>query len=143
MRTNRGLFISRTAWGTALLRVSLGGVFLAHGVQKWVLWGWSGGAPFFEATGIPLPGVAAPAVALIETIGGGLLLVGLATRGAAAALAVVMLVAALTVHLPYGFFAPDGMELVTVLGVGLIVLTLQGAGPLSLDAPGTGYEERA
>lgn len=43
-----------------------------------------------------------------------------------------MLVAAVTVHLPHGFFAPDGVELVLVLAAALLVLVLQGSGALSL-----------
>lgn len=122
------------AWGTALLRLTLGGVFLAHGIQKLVVWGWSGGAPFFQTAGVPLPEIAAPLVTLVETLGGALLLLGLGTRLAAAVLAVVMFVAAVTVHLPHGFFAPNGVEFVLVLGVGLVVLVLQGPGALALGA---------
>lgn len=133
MRTYNAFGGGGAAWGTALLRLMLAGVFLAHGIQKLTAWGWSGGAPFFEAAGIPLPEVAAPLVAVVETVGGALLLVGLGTRFAAGVLGFVMLVAALTVHRPYGFFAPDGVELVMVLGVALVVLVLQGAGPLSID----------
>lgn len=119
--------------GLLLLRWTLGGVFLAHGVQKLVVWGWSGGAPFFAQVGIPFPGVAAPLVAVVETVGGVLLLIGFATRAAAGVLAFVMLVAAVTVHLPHGFFAPNGVELVLVLGVCLVVLVLGGGGPSAVD----------
>lgn len=122
----------RGAWGTTLLRLTLGGVFLAHGIQKLVVWGWSGGAPFFRSAGIPLPEIAAPLVTLVEIVGGGLLLLGAGTRAAAAVLAVVMLVAGVTVHLPHGFFAPSGVEFVLVLGVGLVVLVLQGPGAFAL-----------
>ena len=118
--------------GTALLRIALGLVFLAHGIQKLVVWGLFGGVPFFEAVGIPFAGIAAPATAVAETVGGACLLLGLATRPAAAILSVIMLVAALTVHLPYGFFSPNGMEFVLVLAAGLVVLVIQGSGTLSL-----------
>lgn len=134
IRVRKLFSVGDGAWGTTLLRLTLGGVFLAHGIQKLVVWGWSGGAPFFETAGIPLPGIAAPLVTLVETLGGALLLLGLGTRPAAAVLAVVMFVAAVTVHLPHGFFAPDGVELLLVLGVGLVVLVLQGPGALALDA---------
>lgn len=118
--------------GTTILRVTLGGVFLAHGLQKLLVWGLFGGTPFFADAGIPFPGLAAPATALLETLGGACLILGIATRPAAATLSVIMLVAAVTVHLPHGFFAPDGVELVLVLGAALLVLVLQGSGALSL-----------
>lgn len=121
------------AAGLLLLRWTMGGVFLAHGVQKFAEWGWTGGVPFFASIGIPFPELAAPLVAGLETVGGVLLLAGLATRATAGILAVVMLVAALTVHLPYGFFSPNGVELVLVLGVCLVVLLLGGSGPWALD----------
>lgn len=122
-----------SAWGTAALRVTLGATFLAHGIQKAVTWGWSGGVPFFEEAHIPLAWLAAPLVTGVETAGGALLLIGLGTRPVAVVLAFVMLVAGLTIHLPHGFFAPNGVELVLILGVGLVTLALQGSGPGSLD----------
>ena len=120
--------------GTTILRVSLGVVFVAHGFQKLQTWGWGGGAPFFAEAGIPFATLAAPLVTGAELGGGLLLLVGLATRPVAAMLAFVMFVAAITVHLPYGFFAPNGVELVFVIGMGLVTLVLQGGGVASLDA---------
>lgn len=125
---------SRTDWSLALLRLVIGGVFLAHGVQKIVTWGVSGGVPFFRDVGIPLPIIAAPLVAGIETAGGVAIILGLTTRSAAGALAVVMLVAVLVVHLPHGFFLPNGVEFTLTLGGACAAIAIAGPGRLSLDA---------
>jgi putative oxidoreductase len=120
--------------GLAVLRVVLGAVFLAHGAQKVFVWGLAGVSAGFEGMGIPMAGVAGPAVALAELLGGAALLVGLFTRPVAAVLALVMLGALFLVHLPAGFFAPDGIEFVLTLFAGAAALVLTGPGRFSLDA---------
>jgi putative oxidoreductase len=75
------------------------------------------------------------AVAVTETVGGALLIVGLATPLVGAALASDMLVALLTAHLGHGFFASDGgFELELLLGTASLGIGLAGAGRFSLDA---------
>ena len=52
----------------------------------------------------------------------------------AAAVAAVMLVASVSVHLKNGFFAPSGgYEYSLVLGAAAVALAFTGPGPLSLD----------
>lgn len=126
--------MSRTDIGLAILRITLGGVFLAHGIQKVVVWGIAGGVPFFRDVGIPLPEVAAPLVASVETLGGAALVLGLLTRPAAVALAVVMLVAAVTVHLPHGFFLPGGMEFVLTLAAASTCIAIAGPGAFAVES---------
>lgn len=126
--------VVRTDWALALLRVVIGSVFLAHGLQKVVMWGLSGGAPFFREAGIPLAEIAAPLVAGIETAGGAALLLGWLTRSAAGLLAAVMLVAALVVHLPHGYFLLDGAEFTITLAGACLAIAIAGPGQLSLDA---------
>lgn len=126
--------VEGTDWALALLRVVIGSVFLAHGLQKVVVWGVSGGAPFFRDAGIPLPEVAAPLVAGIETLAGAAVLVGWFTRSAAGLLAAVMLVAALVVHLPHGFFLPNGAEFTITLAGACLAIAIAGPGQLSFDA---------
>ena len=53
---------------------------------------------------------------------------------AALLLAFDMLVALLTVHLPGGFFVPEGIEFVLLLLAATIALGLAGGGALALDA---------
>ena len=87
-----------------------------------------------EAMGVPLASVAGPVVALTELVGGAALVLGLFTRPAGFALAVVMAVATLMVHLPAGFFLPAGLEFTLTLGAGALALALAGPGAHSLDA---------
>jgi putative oxidoreductase len=77
----------------------------------------------------------APLVALTETAGGLLRVVGLATPLAGVALAGDMLVALITAHIDAGFFAADGgIELVLLLGGASLALALTGAGRWSAGA---------
>ena len=124
----------RAQIGLTLLRVVVGGVFLAHGAQKLFVFGLGGVAGAFEGMGVPLPGLMGPAVAFAEFFGGAALVLGLFTRSAAAVLATVMLGAIVWVHLPGGFFAPDGVEFVLTLFAAAVALALSGAGSLSVDA---------
>lgn len=120
--------------GLAALRLIIGGVFLAHGAQKLFVFGFAGLAEGFAGMGVPLAGVAGPAVAFAELFGGLALMLGLFTRIAGLGLAVVMLGAMLLVHLPAGFFLPNGVEFVLTLLAGAVALALTGPGAFSLDA---------
>ena len=119
--------------GLALLRVILGTVFLAHGAQKLFVFGIPGVIQGFTGMGVPLPGVAAPAVTLLEFAGGIALIAGLFTPLVALGLAVDLLGALVLVHLPAGFFAPNGVEFPLTLLAGLATLLLTGPGAWSLD----------
>jgi putative oxidoreductase len=123
------------------LRVALGGIFLAHGGQKLFGWfgghGWSGTMQFFTGQmGVPAP-VAALAI-LTEFVGGLAVLLGVFSRTAALGLAVVMVVAALKVHLANGFFlatAPgqaNGIEYNMALFAMSLFVVLAGPGRYAL-----------
>lgn len=123
----------RTDWGITILRVIVGFTFFMHGWQKLFQFGLPGVTSAFTQMGVPLPGVTGPLVSVLELIGGALLLVGLLTRPAAVLLAIDMLMAALLVHLPAGFFLPDGVELVLLLLAGAVAIVLTGPGAFALD----------
>ena len=125
--------------GLLLLRLVVGTTLAAHGAQK--LFGWFGGPGLdgagagFEGLGFT-PGRRHALMAGVVEIGGGLLLaIGLATPLAAAVVASVMLVAAVSAHLPRGFFSQNGgFEYNLVLGVAGLTPAFTGPGRLSLDA---------
>ena len=119
---------------TALVRVIAGTVFAAHGAQKLFVFGLDGVVGGFASMGIPLAGVAGPAVALLEFFGGIALALGLLTRSVAVGLAVVMLGAMVMVHGSAGFFAPNGIEFVLTLFAIAAGLAIAGPGRYSLDA---------
>src|SRR5690606_12581388 len=107
---------TRAALGLGILRVVLGIVFAAHGAQRLFLMGLPGLTEGFAAMGVPLAGVAAPAVALLEFIGGLSLIAGLFVAPIAIGLTVVVVGAVFFAHLPAGFFLPNGYEFVLTLG---------------------------
>jgi putative oxidoreductase len=145
MHPNRRHDIDGTRWGTLthpaplssagllVLRVVVGVTFVMHGLDK--LSHLSSARDLFAALSIPAPALMAPFVAVTETVGGVLLIAGLATPLVGVALAIDMVVALLTARLGHGFFARDGgFELEMLLGGASLGIALAGAGRFSLDA---------
>ncbi len=126
--------------GVPLIRASAGLVLMPHGAQK--LFGWFGGyglegtAGFFAGNLGLEPGIFwAALVASTEFLGGLFLAIGVLTRPAAAAIAVVMAVAVFAVHLPNGFFwGQGGYEYPLFWGLVALGFVLRGGGELSVDA---------
>ena len=132
-------------WGPAVLRVAVGTVFAAHGLQKLLPVFGGGGARStagdFATLGLEPSYPLALLAGVIELGGGVALILGVFTLYAAIALIINMLVATWTVHLANGFFinwaltpgVGHGYEFNLVLIAALLSLCLTGAGAVSVD----------
>jgi putative oxidoreductase len=119
-------------YGSLVLRLALGLVFLAHALLKLVVFTLPGTAAWFAAQGFP--GWTAYPVFAAELIGALLLFTGFHSRTAALALVPVML-GALKVHAANGwaFSAPNGgWEYPVLLIVLLVTHALLGPGPFAV-----------
>jgi uncharacterized membrane protein YphA (DoxX/SURF4 family) len=147
--------LERVLWSDAppavlLVRVMVGVVFLTEGVQKFLDPGGLG-AGRFAKIGIPWPELMGPFVGVVEVVGGALVLLGLLTRLAAAALVIDMVVAIVSTKIPillghgfwgftlrelpaYGFWsmAHESRTDLSML-LGSLFLVWVGAGRWSLD----------
>lgn len=121
--------------GLAILRIVLGVIFIAHGWPKFG--SMEATADFIGSVGVPAPAFAAWAIALLETIGGALLILGLFVTPVAALLAVHMVMGIFLVHLPNGFYVispgSGGYEFNLILSASLLALIFVGAGNWALQ----------
>jgi len=136
------LLRTNSDYGLFIIRIVLGLVILPHGAQKLLGWfggyGFDGTMQYFASLGIPsLFGVLAIAAEFFGSIG---LIIGLLTRVAAFGVGSVMLVAAVMVHLPNGFFMNwfgnqpgEGIEYFLVMVAVALVLVIKGGGTCSFD----------
>jgi putative oxidoreductase len=117
--------------GLLILRVALGAAFVFHGYPKLV-------NPAHALRAFPsygFPGYFVYVSGLLEVFGGGLLIAGLFTRGAALLLTIeVGLVFVRTVLPTVGIYAFGRYEMPLLLGAMSLALVTTGAGLISLDA---------
>jgi putative oxidoreductase len=140
-------------WWALPLRVIVGYGFMEHGYAK-LARGPAAFTAILHALHMPFAPLLAWATILTELIGGGAVLLGAFVPLVSVPMAVVLLVATFTVHLPNGFssikleavtragphFGQPGYETDLLYLACLAALVLGGSGPLALDrlllAPG-------
>ncbi|WP_166973475.1 DoxX family protein [Brevibacterium atlanticum] len=119
---------------TAIARIILGVIFIAHGWQKFNEWTVAGTADSFAQMGVPLPEIAAPFATFVELIGGALLILGALTPVVGVLLAANVIGALVIVHLtPTPFVDQGGWELVAALAAGVLLIAATGPGRFSID----------
>jgi putative oxidoreductase len=124
--------------GKLILRATLGGYFVGHGMQKLAGW-FGGGGPegtgqMFEQIGLKPGRENALVAGAAEAGGGALLALGLFTPAAAGMLAGVMTNAIRHVHKQNGLWVTDGgIEYPAVILAALAALADSGPGRFSLD----------
>ena len=125
------------SYGTFVLRVALGVMYLAHSiVLKLLTFGLAGTAGFFSKIG--LPGWLGYATFAIEAAGGALLVLGIWSRWVALALMLPLLGAIIWVHSANGwvFAAPGGgWEYPAFLMAASAALALLGDGAYTVRRP--------
>jgi putative oxidoreductase len=136
----------RQNWAALPLRLIVGFGFMQHGYAK-LARGPDDFASTLHALGMPFPHLLAWATVAIELLGGLAVLLGSLIPLVSVPMAVVLLVAIFTVHLPNGFssiklqsvtaagahFGQPGYETDLLYLAGLVALVLGGSGPLSID----------
>jgi putative oxidoreductase len=134
-------------WSALPLRLVVGYGFMAHGYAK-VMNGPAHFALSLHALGVPVPAVMAWLTIAFELAGGFAILVGAWIPLVSVPLAAILLVAAVTVHLPYGFssiklravteagpqFGPPGYEVNLLYLAALATLVVGGCD--AADGPG-------
>ena len=133
-------------WAPIPLRLMVGYGFMAHGFAK-LSRGPEAFAAILHTMDVPAPHLMAWLTILTELIGGLAVLLGAFVPLVSLPMAAVLLVAMLTVHLPYGFssikllsvtsgqaqFGPPGYELDLLYLACLAALILGGSGPMAID----------
>jgi len=133
-------------WYAIPLRLIVGYGFMEHGYAK-LARGPESFANILDALGTPAPYLLSWATILVELFGGLAVLLGLFIPLASVPMIAVLLVAIVTVHLPYGFssiklqsvteagahFGQPGYETDLLYIAALVALILGGSGPFALD----------
>jgi putative oxidoreductase len=133
-------------WAPIPLRLIVGYGFMEHGFAK-LARGPEAFPAILHALGVPAPHLMGWLTILVEIVGGLAVLLGALVPLASIPMAAVLLVAAITVHLPYGFssiklqavtaagaqFGPPGFETDLLYLACIAALVLGGSGPLAIE----------
>jgi putative oxidoreductase len=136
-----------TKYAAVPLRLIVGYGFLEHGMAKWAK-GPNAFAAILQATHVPAPHVMAWLTIIVEVFGGFAILLGAFVALVSVPTIVLLAVAIVTVHLPYGFssiklmkivdgraqFGPPGYECDLLYIACILTLVLCGPSPWSVDA---------
>jgi putative oxidoreductase len=132
-----GIYTALNEYAEPILRVGLGAILIPHGMQK--LFGAFGGmgltsnAALFERLGY-MPGMFwGTLVGCTEFVGGILLVLGLFTRFAAAAVLIFMLVAIKFTSAKGFFWSAGGYEYPLLIGICALFFLIRGGSRCSLD----------
>jgi len=134
------------SWWALPLRLIVGYGFMAHGYAK-IVRGPDVFAGILAAIGVPAPDLMSFATIAVELAGGFAVLIGAFVLWASVPMATILVVAALTVHLPNGFssikleavtqagarFGQPGYEADLLYLACLAALALGGSGPFAVD----------
>jgi putative oxidoreductase len=133
-------------WAPVPLRLIVGFGFMEHGFAK-LDRGLDAFPAILQALGVPAPHLMGWLTILVEIFGGLAVLLGALVPLASIPMAAVLLVAMVTVHLPYGFnsikfetvtaagaqFGPPGYETDLLYLACLAALVLGGSGPFAVE----------
>ena len=125
--------VSNADVAATLLRVAMGGLFLAHAGLKLFVFTPAGTVGYFASLG--LPGPLAYAVIAAELLGGLALILGVYTRWVSLALVPILLGSIYAPHGAAGFFFSNeggGWEFPAFWAIALVVQALLGDGVLAL-----------
>ena len=117
-------------WGVAAVRIVMGLIFVTAGWGK-IANGFGAVAANFGKMGMPAPEITGPFIALLELVGGALLLIGVAGRWLGLLFAIEFAAATFIVKLPSVGWA--GARLDAMLLAGALLLFFAGSGRLSID----------
>jgi putative oxidoreductase len=126
----RGILGIDPGWAVTLVRLATGAIVGVAGYAKFT-GGLGGVATAFERYGIPLASVAAPLIAVLELVGGVLLVLGLGTRVLGTLFACEFLVT--TFWVKYRLMSWNDGRLDLMLLTAAILLLLAGPGRAAID----------
>lgn len=128
-----GIYGLLSPLGYPLMRASLGLILFPHGVNKLFFNDAQNSLHNFVALGLPDPIAWAYFIGGVEFFGGAMLILGLFTRIAAAAVLIEMLVIAFGLLLPVWWWGQHGAEYNALMALIALGILFQGGGRYSVD----------